>query len=150
MNLQGPSSLRAQDCFSRKRNLDELLHFEDDDSGYIEGKVFMIWPPRNRLHRINLEVVQDSALYRFEVEAPYKDGITFRPHERVSFALKGMKVVLRKESSSPHYFPIILRFPDGVILKYLSGSNAGKVIDTWEGKCIQSETGNRKLTFWAA
>ncbi|KAF8136492.1 hypothetical protein EV363DRAFT_1319733 [Boletus edulis] len=130
MNLQGGRNspcLHSQDCFSRKRSLKELLHFTDDDSGYIEGKVFMIWPPRNRLHRLNLEVVEDSALYRFET------GITFRPHERVSLALKGVRVDQRKASSAPHYFPIVLRFPDGVVLKYLSGANAGRVVDSWEG-----------------
>ena len=142
MNLQGD----GPDCFSRRRNLKELLHLKDDDSGYIEGTVFMIWPPRNRSHRINLEVVEDSALHRFEVEVPHKDGIAFRPHERVTLALKGVRVDRRKESSSPHYFPVVLRFPDGVVLKYLSGANAGKVVDTWEGKSIHSETGNRKLT----
>lgn len=143
MNMQGD----GQDCFSRRRNVKELLHFKDDDSGYIEGRVFMIWPPRNKSHRINLEVVEDSTLYRFEVEVPHKDGIAFRPHEHVSFALKGTRVDRRGESSSPHYFPIVLRFPNGVVLKYLSGTNAGKVVDTWEGKCIHSKTGNRKLMF---
>ena len=135
----------SQNHFSRRRNLDELLHLKDDDSGYIEGRVFMIWPPRNRLHRVNLEVVEDSAIYRFEVEVPHKDGITFRPHERVCLALKGMRVDRRKESSAPHYFPIVLHFPDGVVLKYLSGANAGKVVDTWEGKCVYWGTGVRKL-----
>lgn len=133
MNLQGDYS---RNYFSRKRHLDELLQLKDDDSGYVEGKVFMIWPPRNRLHRINLEVAEDCTLYRFEVEVPHKDGITFRPHERVCFALKGMRADRRKESSAPHCFPIILRFPDGVVFKYLSGTNAGKVVDTWEGKRI--------------
>lgn len=92
------------------------------------------------MHRVNLEVVEDSAFYRFEVEVPYKDGIAFRPHERVSLALKGMIVTQRKESSAPHYFPIVLRFPDGVVLKYLSGANTGKVVNTWEGVYIQCET----------
>lgn len=149
MNLQDDRPNRprshSQDYFSRKRNLKELLHLKDDDSGYIEGKVFMIWPPRNGLHRINLEVAEDSALYRFELEVPHRDGITFRPHERICLALKGMRAGQRNESSAPHYFPIVLRFPDGVVLKYLSGTNAGKVVDTWVGKCIHSETGNRKL-----
>ncbi|KAG8217634.1 hypothetical protein J3R82DRAFT_5787 [Butyriboletus roseoflavus] len=135
MNLQGGDGsnrpcLHSQDYFSRRRNLKELLHSKDDDWGYIEGKVFMIWPPRNRLHRINLEVVEEAALYRFELEVPHKDGFTFRPHERVRLALKGVRVDRRKESSAPHYFPIVLRFPHGVVLKYLSGANAGKVIDT--------------------
>lgn len=128
------------DYFSRRRNLEELLRFKDDDSGYIDGKVFMIWPPRHKLCRIKLEVAQDSELYRFEVEMPHKDGITFRPHERISLALKGMKVDSRKESSAPHCFPIILRFPDGVVFKYLSGANAGKVIDTWQGKLPTSRS----------
>lgn len=142
MNLQRD---RAQNYFSHRRNLHELLHFNDDDSGYVEGRVFMIWPPRNRSHRINLEIVEDSALYRFEVEVPHKDGIAFRPHERVCFALKGMRVDRRKESSAPHYFPIILRFPNGVILKYLSGANAGKAVDTWEGKCTHPRFGFHNL-----
>lgn len=150
MNLQGGDAssrpcIHPQDYFSRRRNLKELLRSKDDDSGYIEGKVFMIWPPRNRLHRINLEVVEEAALYRFELEIPHKDGIAFRPHERVCLALKGMRVDQRNESSAPHSCPIVLRFPDGVILKYLSGANAGKVVDTWVSKCIHNETGNCKL-----
>lgn len=150
MNLQGgdhsnTSRLDSQDYFSRKRNLTDLLYLKDDDSGYIEGKVFMIWPPRNRSHRVNLEVVEDSTIYRFELEIPHRDGITFRPHERVCLAIKGMRVDRRQESSAPHYFPIVLRFPDGVVFKYLSGVNAGKVVDTWVGKCISSETDNCTL-----
>lgn len=133
MNVQLDGS---QVFFSHKRSLNELLQFKDDDSGYIEGNVFMTWPPRNRQHRINFEVAEDSNLYRFEVEVPHKEGIAFRPHERVCIALKGVKVVQRKESSAPHCFPIVLRFPDGVILKYLSGINAGKVVDAWDGKHI--------------
>lgn len=146
MNLQGHDrSYESQDRFSRKRNLKDLLHSQDDDSGYIEGKVFMIWPPRNRLHRINLQVVEDSTVYHFEVEVPHRDGIVFRPHERVSLALKGMKVDRRGESSAPRSFPIVLRFPNGIALKYLSGVNAGKIVDTWEGECIPSEPGYCKL-----
>ena len=144
MNLQeGDRSSESRDYFSRRRSLKDLLHSQDDDSGYIEGKVFMTWPPRNRFHRINLEVVEDSTLYCFEVEVPHKDGIAFRPHEHVSLALKGMKVDRRGESSAPRFFPIVLRFPNGVALKYLTGANAGKTVDTWEGNCIPSEPGDR-------
>ncbi|KAG9318610.1 hypothetical protein JVU11DRAFT_703 [Chiua virens] len=125
-----PNSL---DYFSHTRNIQELLHFKNDDSGCIEGKIFMTWPPRKRVHRLNLEVVEGPAIYRFEVEVPYKDGITFRPHERVSLALKGVTVDHRPESNAPHCIPIVLRFQGGVVFKYLSGINEGKVVDTWEG-----------------
>ncbi|KAF9227780.1 hypothetical protein BS17DRAFT_774296 [Gyrodon lividus] len=124
----------SQDDFheSRKRCAKELPQLGKDGDGYIEGKVFMIWPPRNRLHRINLEIVEDSGIYRFEVEIPHRDGIAFRPHERICIALKGARTERRKESSAPHYLPIILKYPDGVVLKYLSGANQGRIINTWE------------------
>ncbi|KIJ17019.1 hypothetical protein PAXINDRAFT_180193 [Paxillus involutus ATCC 200175] len=125
----------AQDDFheSRKRFAKELPQLGKDDDGYIEGKVFMIWPPRNKSHRLNLEMVEDSGTYRFEVEVPHRDGITFRAHQRICLALRGARTERRKESSSPHYLPIILKYPDGVMLKYLNGVNQGKVVNTWEG-----------------
>jgi hypothetical protein len=128
----------AQDDFheSRKRFAKELPQLGKDDDGYIEGKVFMIWPPRNKSHRLNLEMVEGSGTYRFEVEVPHRDGITFRAHQRICLALRGARTERRKESSSPHYLPIILKYPDGVMLKYLNGVNQGKVVNTWEGGCM--------------
>ncbi|KAF9246398.1 hypothetical protein BU15DRAFT_39557 [Melanogaster broomeanus] len=118
---------------SRKRCAKELPQLRNDDHGYIECKVFMTWPPRNKIHRLNLESVEDSGIYRFEAEFPHRDGIGFRPHERICLALKGARTEKRKESSAQHYLPVNLKYPDGVLLKYLSGVNEGKVINTWEG-----------------
>lgn len=119
------------DYFSCKRTPKELLYLNHgDDSGYLEGKVFMVWPPRNGIYRIQFESPQDSTLCRFIVEIPYEDGIVFRSQDRVLIALKGVKVDVQKESSAPLSFPIALRFPHGVVVKYLSGSNAAKFLDT--------------------
>ncbi|KIJ69117.1 hypothetical protein HYDPIDRAFT_105685 [Hydnomerulius pinastri MD-312] len=124
---------------SQKRSAKDLPQLGIDDSGYIQGKVFMIWPARHGYHRLNLEVVEDSEIYRFEVEVPNRDGIAFRPHERVCLALKGARSEKRKESSAPHYLPVTLKYPEGVVLKYLSGANQGKVFNTWEGNTHADE-----------
>lgn len=97
----------------------------------------MVWPPRQKLCRIILEVVQESDRYRFEVEISHQDGMVFRPHEHISLALKGVRVDQRKASNVPHSLPIALQFPRGVVFKYLNGKNAGTLIDTREGECMR-------------
>ena len=82
-----------QDYFSCKCTPKELLYLNhNDDSGYLEGKVFMVWPPRNGIYCIQFEFPQDSTLCHFVVEIPYEDGIVFRSQDRVLFALKDVKV----------------------------------------------------------
>lgn len=126
--------------FSRKRTLGELFHLDDDDDdGYIEAKVFMVWPPRKKVYRIQLEVTQDSTPHRFTVEIPSRDDIIFRPQDQILLALKGVKLDVQKESNAPHSFPLTLRFPDSVVLKYMTGTNAGRLINTRKGtSCIYS------------
>ncbi|KAF8422592.1 hypothetical protein L210DRAFT_979877 [Boletus edulis BED1] len=120
-------------CFSRRCSLEELVHLDgSDDSQYIQGVVFMVWPPRKNVYRIYLEVIEESTPYRFQVEIPYQDGMVFRPQDCISLGLKGVRVDQRKESNARHSLPIALSFPDGVILKYLSGKHAGKLVDTWD------------------
>ncbi|KAF8418643.1 hypothetical protein L210DRAFT_3766845 [Boletus edulis BED1] len=118
--------------FTQKRTPRELLNLDNDDSGYLEGRIFMVWPPRNGRHRIQLEVSQDSTVHRFIVEIPYRDDIGFRPHEYILLALEGVEVVQETTSKTPFSIPILLRFPDGVVFKYLTGINTGKVIDSQE------------------
>ena len=123
--------------FSCKRTLKELLHLDDNDNpGYVEGRVFMVWPPRQKMCRILLEVSQDSTVYRFPVEVPYKDGLLFRPQDRILLSLKGVEVNVREESSASFSFPIALRYPHSVVLKYISGINAGRLIDIRNGMCV--------------
>lgn len=122
---------------SRKRSSRDLFHLEDDDSGYVEGKVFMSWPPANGARRFNLEVSENHSLNRFEVAISgrcfqWVETLPFRPHDRICLALKGAEVEFRKESSAPHQLPLILRYTSGVAIKYLSGTNKGKIINTWE------------------
>jgi len=92
----------------------------------------MIWPPANGARRLNLEVAADQ---RFEVVISRRGGevLSFRPNDRICLALKGAKIESRKESNAPCLLPFTLKYPDGVAIKYLSGTNAGKVINTWEG-----------------
>jgi hypothetical protein len=123
--------------FSCKRSVEDLLHLTEDDPGYVEGKIFMVWPPRQKVHRVILEVLQESGRHRFEVEIPYQDGMVFRPQECISLSLKGVKVDRRKESNVSHSLPIALRFPHGVVYKYLNGDNTGNLIDTREGECMR-------------
>jgi len=123
--------------FSCKRNVEDLLHLRDDDSGYVEGRVFMLWPPRQQVHRVILEVLQESSRYRFEVEIPHQDGMVFRPQECISLSLKGVRVDQRKESNVPYSLPIVLQFPHGVVFKYLNGNNMGKLVDTREGEYMR-------------
>ncbi|KAH0833790.1 hypothetical protein J3R83DRAFT_10937 [Lanmaoa asiatica] len=118
--------------FAHKHTPKELLNPDNNDSGYLEGRIFMVWAPRNGRYRIQLEVSQDSALHRFVVEIPYRDDILFRSQEYILLALKGVKVVTETRSKTPFSIPILLRFPDSVVFKYLTGINAGKVIDTRE------------------
>ncbi|KAH0825903.1 hypothetical protein J3R83DRAFT_7655 [Lanmaoa asiatica] len=144
--------------FSHKRTLGELLRLDDDDSGYIEGKVFMVWPPRKRVYRIQLEVAEDSTLHRFLVEIPDRDEVVFRSQEHILLALKGVKVVMQKESIGLFSFPVLLWFPEGVALKqadqhsgrpvyclYLNEpfgniSDIGSASEWWEPGTIQTVT----------
>lgn len=121
------------DLFSRKCDVNDLLNFQDDDLGYIEAKVFMVWPPRKGMYRVQLEIASQSTIRRFEVEMPYQDGMVFRPQDHVSLSLKGARIDPRKASSAPHALPVALRYPDGVALRYLSGKRKGKLINTWRG-----------------
>lgn len=91
----------------------------------------MIWPPANGARRLNLEVAADQ---RFEVVISRRgrEVLSFRPNDRICLALKGAKIESRKESNAPCLLPFTLKYPDGVAIKYLSGTNAGKVINTWE------------------
>ncbi|KAL4067753.1 hypothetical protein J3A83DRAFT_4254123 [Scleroderma citrinum] len=116
---------------SRKRSLEDLLHPQNDNSGFVEGRVFMVWPPVHGVCRLNLEV---AANQRFEVviSTRGREALSFRPHDRICLALKGAKIVSRKESSAPNLLPLILKYTGGLAIKYLSGANAGKVIDTSE------------------
>lgn len=127
---------------SRKRSSRDLFHLEDDDSGYVEGKVFMSWPPANGARRFNLEVSENHSLNRFEVALSgrcfqWVETLPFRPHDRICLALKGAEVEFRKESSAPHQLPLILRYTSGVAIKYLSGTNKGKIINTWESTYLR-------------
>lgn len=126
--------------FSHKRNLKELFDLKDDDDsghGYIEGSVFMVWHPRNSMFRIQLEVPKDSTPCRFTVEIPYVHGVLLRPQDQILLALKGVKVdVHQKESSAPFSFPMALRFPYSVVLKYLNGINAGRSIHLRKGMSV--------------
>ena len=123
--------------FSRKCGVEDLLNHKDDGVGYIEGRVFMVWPPRQGVYRIQLEAFEQSAARRFQVEIPYQDGMVFRPHESVSLSLKGATILPYKASSAPHTLPIALRYPDGVALRYMSGKSKGKVVNTWQGSCMR-------------
>ena len=118
---------------SQKRSLQDLLHLPNDDGGFVEGRVFMIWPPANGARRLNLEVSPDK---RFEVVISRRgnEALSLRPNDRICLALKGAKVESRKESSAPGLLPLILKYTDGVSIKYLSGANTGKVINTWQGR----------------
>ncbi|KAG6336324.1 hypothetical protein ID866_2773 [Astraeus odoratus] len=121
---------------SRKRSTQDLSHLTDD-SGYVEGRVFMTWPLSNGVRRLNLEVSEGSSIKRFEVVLSGclfhgREGLSFRPHDRICLALKSAKVESRKESSAPYLLPLTLKYTAGVVVKYLSGVNSGKVINTWE------------------
>lgn len=121
-------------CFSHKRTLKEITHLNgSDDSGYIDGTIFMVWPPRKNTHQIYFQVIEESTPYRFPVNFPYQDGIVFRSQDRITLSLKGVRVNQCQESSAQYSFPISLCFPDGVAFKYLSRNNVGGLVDTWEG-----------------
>lgn len=119
---------------SRQRSIKELKKILREDCGYVEGRVFMVWPPRKGMRRFYLEVVEVSTIYRFEVEVPYREGFSFRAHDRIQLGLKGMRVDQRGQSNVPYALPMALKYPDGVLVKYLSGSNAGMMVNTWQGR----------------
>ncbi|KAI6045564.1 hypothetical protein EDC04DRAFT_3136891 [Pisolithus marmoratus] len=122
---------------SRKRSPQDLLHLGSDDSGYVQGKIFMCWPPANGTRRFNLEVSEDGSINRFEVALSEKcfqevEVLPFRPNDHICLALKGVEVESRKKSSAPYLLPLTLRYTSGVAIKYLSGTNEGKTINTWQ------------------
>ncbi|KAH7889613.1 hypothetical protein F5I97DRAFT_1800282 [Phlebopus sp. FC_14] len=124
---------------SRKRSAQDLLHRGLDESGYIEGKIFMIWPSRNSVRRLKIETTDDFGIHRFEVDIhsrflENRDGLALRAHDHIRIALKGAKADVRKESSAPHYFPVVLKYNDGIAIECLSGVHRGMLINTWEGK----------------
>ncbi|KAI6005825.1 hypothetical protein EDD15DRAFT_2191207 [Pisolithus albus] len=133
------SSDTEEDLFhcSRKRSPRDLLHFGRDDSGYVEGMIYMTWRPTNGTRRFDLEVSEDGSLSRFAVSFsgrsfPLVQTLPFRPRDRICLALKGVEVEARKESNAPHLLPLTLRYTNNIAIKYLSGINEGKIINTWQ------------------
>ncbi|KAI6036462.1 hypothetical protein BKA83DRAFT_26059 [Pisolithus microcarpus] len=145
-NKAGKSNCSAdteEDLFhcSRKRSPQDLLHIGRDDWGYVEGMIFMTWPPTNGTRRFSLEVSEDRSISRFAVSFsgrsfPLVKTLPFRPHDRICLALKGVEVEARKESSAPHLLPLTLRYTNDIAIKYLSGINEGKIINTWQGHAL--------------
>ncbi|KAH7923468.1 hypothetical protein BV22DRAFT_1068672 [Leucogyrophana mollusca] len=124
---------------SRRRNALELINPLTEDSGNIEGRVQMIWPSTGGLRRIVLASKTDATVSRFQVEISEKclrlvNAPVFRVHDILCFALKGAKVEPRAVSSAPSSLPLALKFAQGVAVKYVSGNNAGKIINTWKGE----------------
>ncbi|KAI6109680.1 hypothetical protein F5141DRAFT_1116076 [Pisolithus sp. B1] len=125
------SSDTEEDLFhcSRKRSPQELLDLRGDDSGYVEGMIFMSWPPTNGTRHFSLQVSEGFSISRFEVffsgrSFPWVRMLPFRPHDRICLALKGAEVESRKESSAPCLLPLTLSTS--------AGTNEGKVINTWQ------------------
>ena len=126
--------------FSWKRTLRELFHLDDNNNNrYIEAKVFMVWPPHKKVYCIQLEVTQDSTPHYFTIEIPSRDDIIFHCQDQILLALKGIKLDVQKESNALYLFPLTLHFPDSTVLKYMTGTNAGRLINTHKGmSCIYS------------
>ena len=124
-----PATMPDPDHFAHARTIQDITHLkEGDDSGYVEGRVFMIWPPRNAMHRIMFEVHEGVTRHRFIVEIPCRDRIFLHVQDRIQLSLRGVRVDASNASLTA------LRYPHCVVFKYAAGIDAGKVIDMRDGK----------------
>ncbi|KAG2030234.1 hypothetical protein BDR03DRAFT_1017369 [Suillus americanus] len=127
---------------TRRKTADDLkilnpqIHCE---FGNLEAGVCMVFPCMGEKRQVILEIQECSNIYRFHVFISAKVDVLhpfpFSMGDRICLSLKGAQSRTRTQSSAPgyRYLPIALTFNDGITAKLVSGPEAGKVFNTWEG-----------------
>jgi hypothetical protein len=123
-----------------------------DGSGYISGVVFMSWP-RTRKARFNFGAIDNRKTYFFDVELTgaclrYINKLEINPKDVLQIALKGVTIEKTQGSSSPNSLPMVLKYNDGVIIKFIQSRKTTEgefVVDTWLRKRIIFNYSNERF-----
>ncbi|KAG1728641.1 uncharacterized protein EDB91DRAFT_852321 [Suillus paluster] len=125
---------------TRRKNATDLLDPATDETGNLEATVCMVFPCIGAGRQLNLEMHEHGDNYRFLVfiasEVDNLHPFPFRVGSRICLSLKGAQIRGRAQSSAPCYLPVALTFKDGIAIKLMSGPEAGKVFNTWEGNLL--------------
>jgi hypothetical protein len=118
----------------------DLYEHGTDGTGYFSAMAFMTWPVKQKA-RLNVETIVGKKIHRFDIElsgkcAPYFDKLRFYSRDVFQIALKGARIEKTKSSSSPYSLAMTIKYPEGVIIKFITRSmkptENGQVVDTWK------------------
>jgi hypothetical protein len=122
---------------TRRKTTDDLLDPDTDETGNLEARVHMVFPCMGGKRQVNLEMVEYGDNHRFLIlisaEVDKLNPFQFSVNDRICLSLKGAQIRLRAQYSAPCYLPVALTFKDGIAAMLMSGPEAGKVFNTWEG-----------------
>lgn len=140
-----PSDANSEDPFRPilARKATDILANGVDESGFIEGMVWMRWPLIGGHIQIKLEVVENGGLKRFEVKfsgncPAFFDsiGLQFERTDVLQLSLKGAHVNAVTSTNAIN-LPLSLEYPDGVRMKFVKKKTplaSGVLVDIWHGE----------------
>jgi hypothetical protein len=137
----------SQDPFGEglERFANDICRDGADDTGFISGKVFMVWRGTTKI-RLNVQSTDSSAtaLFRFDVEltgafvSEYFEALKFQSSDAFQIALRGAKVEKMNDSSGPNSLPMKLKYEDAIVIKWIKRSQNSDdndtILDIWKRK----------------